>query len=165
MIFRKARISDADAVTEIYDLARQSLKRNGIPQWQGGIPGRSSFMEDVERGESYVIEDEGSIIGTIQIIEHEPYYDKMLTGEWRSESALVAHRVAVLVGCRKRGVGSMLLLEAEKIAVSMGKSALRLDTHENNFKMRNMLKKNGYVNVGAVKMPNGELRLAYEKLL
>ena len=65
MIFRKATIEDADAVSEIYDLARESLKRNGIPQWQEGVPGRSTFLQDVKDGNSYVIEDQGAVIAAI----------------------------------------------------------------------------------------------------
>ena len=165
MIFRKATINDADAVGKIYDLARESLKRNGIPQWQNGVPSRETFLEDVKQGISYVIKDEHQVIATIQIIEHEPYYDNVFDGAWTEPNALVAHRVAVLVGCRQKGVGSRLLEEAEKIALEKGKNALRLDTHEKNFKMRGMLEKNGFKNIGKVYLAGGEERFAYEKIL
>ena len=165
MLFRKATIEDADAVSEIYDLARESLKRNEIPQWQNGVPGRDTFLVDVSHGVSYVMEVGGEVIATIQIIENEPYYANVVDGNWRSNNALVAHRVAVKVGCRHDGVGSKLLEAAAKIAVESGKDSLRLDTHEKNFKMRGMLEKNGFVNVGKVYMPCGEERFAYEKLL
>lgn len=165
MLFRKATVNDADAVAEIYDLARESLKRNGIPQWQSGVPSRETFLEDVNKGIAYVIQDEHQVIATIQIIEYEPYYDKVFEGNWTEPNALVAHRVAVRIGCRKQGVGTMLLCEAEKIALERGKKALRLDTHEKNFKMRGMLEKNGYKNIGKVYLSGGEERFAYEKIL
>ncbi|MBE6533759.1 MAG: GNAT family N-acetyltransferase [Ruminococcaceae bacterium] len=165
MIFRKATIDDADAVSKIYDLARESLKRNGIPQWQEGVPGRSTFLQDVNDGVSYVIDEQGEVIATVQIIDNEPYYDNVVDGYWTVENALVAHRVAVLADCRQNGIGSRLLEEAENIALAKGKHALRLDTHEKNFKMRGMLEKNGYKNIGKVYMPNGEERFAYEKIL
>ena len=162
MFFRKATMLDAPAVTAIYDGARKILKESGIPQWQEGVPGRESFITDVQHGAAYVIEDEGNVIGTVQIIDHEPYYD-VIDGAWTTENALVAHRVAVYNDCRKHGVGSMLISEAEKIAKAKGKEALRLDTHEKNFRMRGMLEKNGFKIVGVVYMPDGSPRLAYEK--
>ena len=162
MFFRKATLLDTAKVTQIYDGARRILKESGIPQWQEGVPGRESFITDVQNGAAYVIEDEGNVIGTVQIIDHEPYYD-VIDGAWTTENALVAHRVAVYNDCRKHGVGSMLISEAEKIAKAKGKEALRLDTHEKNFRMRGMLEKNGFKIVGVVYMPDGSPRLAYEK--
>ena len=59
----------------------------------------------------------------------------------------------------------MLLCEAEKKAIESGKKALRIDTHEKNFKMRGMLEKNGYKNIGIIHLANGDERFAYEKIL
>lgn len=165
MFFRKATLLDTSAVTAIYDGARQILKNSGIPQWQEGVPGRESFITDVQNGVAYVVEDEGKVVGTVQIIEHETYYDDMISGAWTEPNALVAHRVAVANDCRKHGVGSMCIQNAEKIAILNGKKALRLDTHELNYRMRGMLEKNGFKVVGQVRMPDGSPRLAYEKLL
>lgn len=165
MFFRKATMLDSAAVTAIYDGARRILKESGIPQWQEGVPGRESFISDVQSGVSYVLEDEGKVIATVQIIEREPYYENMISGEWTEESALVAHRVAVSNENRKKGVGSLILQYAEEIALQRGKKAVRLDTHELNYRMRGMLEKNGYKAVGTVRMPDGSPRVAYEKLL
>lgn len=163
MFFRKGTMLDVAAVTKIYDGARKIMKESGIPQWQEGVPGRESFITDVQNGVAYVVEDEGRVVGTVQIIEHEPYYDVITNGKWSTENALVAHRVAVSNECRKHGVGSMLIAEAEKIAVQRGNQALRLDTHEKNFRMRGMLEKNGFKAVGIVYMADGSPRVAYEK--
>ena len=165
MFFRKASMLDTAAVVKIYDGARKIMKESGIPQWQEGVPGRESFISDVQEGAAYVIEDEGKVIATVQIIEREPYYDIIKNGAWNEENALVAHRVAVSNECRKKGVGSMLITEAERIAREKGKKALRLDTHEMNFRMRGMLEKNGFKAVGTVYMPDGSPRIAYEKLI
>jgi GNAT superfamily N-acetyltransferase len=165
MFFRRGTMLDVASVTKIYDGARKIMKESGIPQWQEGVPGRESFITDVQNGAAYVIEDEGKVIGTVQIIDCEPYYDVITDGSWTTENALVAHRVAVSNDCRKHGVGSMLIAEAEKIARQMGKEALRLDTHEKNFRMRGMLEKNGFKAVGVVYMPDGSPRIAYEKML
>ena len=165
MIFRKAVFDDADAVTAIYDGAKKILSDSKIPQWQGPVPGRGSFLDDVAMGNAYVVEDEGMVIATIQIIMHEPYYDVVENGSWKNNNALVAHHVAVSNASRKHGVAGFMLENAERIARENGKQSLRLDTHELNHRMRNLLEKHGFSNVGVVHMPNGAPRLAYEKIL
>ena len=135
MIFRIATLADTEAVTAIYDGAKKILRDSGIPQWQGPVPGEASFTEDVKNG------------------------------AWRDSNALVAHHVAVSNECRKHGVAVFMLENAELIAKRIGKTSLRLDTHELNHRMRNLLEKCGFVNVGNVHMPNGDPRLAYEKII
>ena len=109
MIFRKATLADTEAVTAIYDGAKKILRDSGIPQWQGPIPGKASFTEDVESGAAYVVEDDDRVIATIQIIDNEPYYDNVENGAWKDANALVAHHVAVSNDCRKHGVAGFML--------------------------------------------------------
>ena len=163
MIFRKATILDTEAVTAIYEYAKKILMDSGIPQWQGAVPGRDSFIQDLSLGQAYVVEENGTVIATIQLINHEPYYDNVENGSWRASSALVAHHVAVSNECRKQGVASFMLHNAEIIAKERGRCSLRLDTHELNYRMRHLLEKHGFENIGVVTMPNGDMRLAYEK--
>lgn len=163
MIFRKATVLDTQAVTAIYEYAKKILRDSGIPQWQGPVPGKDSFLQDLALQQAYVVEENGVVIATIQIIDHEPYYDRVENGSWKDTCALVAHHVAVSDGCRKHGVAGFMLQNAELIAKERKKTSLRLDTHELNHRMRHLLEKHGFENIGVVKMPNGEPRLAYEK--
>ena len=47
----------------------------------------------------------------------------------------------------------------------MGKSSLRIDTHEGNVVMRRMLEKQGFMPCGTILLQNGDPRVAYEKVL
>ena len=165
MIFRKATLNDTDAVTEIYDGAKIILRNSGIPQWQGAVPGRASFIDDVGNEAAYVVEDEGRVIATIQIIGHEPYYETVENGAWQDNNALVAHHVAVSNECRKHGVAGFMLENVERLARQRRNTSIRLDTHELNHRMRNLLEKHGFKRIGIVRMPSGDPRLAYEKLI
>ena len=40
---------------------------------------------------------------------------------------------------------------------------VRIDTHEDNYVMQNMLKKLGYTYCGIIHLENGDPRLAYQK--
>lgn len=164
-IFRTAAESDADAVSGIYDYAREGFRISGIPQWQEGIPNKETFLEDVRYSSSFVIEYEGKIAATAQFILYEPVYDKLYEGTWEGKSYVAVHRVAVAGDYRRMGLAGRLLMEAEKYAVSLGREAVRIDTHEKNSKMRSMLEKNGFTKRGVVYLADGSPRFAYEKLI
>ncbi len=165
IIFRASAESDAEAVSRIYDFARDGFRESGIPQWMEGEPNKNTFLEDVKNRCSYVIECRGEVAATSKIILYEPVYDKIYNGEWRSDSYIAVHRVAVSGDYRRMGLAGMLMREAERLAVSIGREAVRIDTHEKNFKMRAMLEKNGYVKRGVVLLADGSPRFAYEKLV
>ena len=165
MIFRKATVRDAEAVCEIYRSAKELLKNSGIPQWQGSDPGPDTFRQDVERGQSYVLDDNGTVCATVQIIMYEPYYETLKDGKFEDLNALVAHRFAVSDKILRHGVGSELIAHCCDIAKTLGKTSLRLDTHRLNFRMRSLLTKNGFREVGTVVLPSGDERIVFEKLL
>ena len=58
-----------------------------------------------------------------------------------------------------------MLEEIEKITKERGIYNIRIDTHEDNFKMRNLIEKNGYSYCGKIFLTNGDLRVAYQKIL
>jgi predicted GNAT family N-acyltransferase len=41
---------------------------------------------------------------------------------------------------------------------------VRIDTHENNYVMQNMLKKNGFVHCGTIYLEDGQPRMAFQKV-
>ena len=58
-----------------------------------------------------------------------------------------------------------IIRHAEDTARSLGRTSLRIDTHEGNVVMRRMLEKHGFVHRGVIHLENGDPRVAYEKLL
>ena len=165
MKFRKADEKDAKAVCEIYKCAKLLLKNSNIPQWQGNDPGPATFAEHVKAGSCYVLEENGIVLATVQIIPNEPYYQTLSGGKFEDDNAVVAHRFAVSDKILRHGVGSELISQCCKTAVSFGKTSIRLDTHKLNFRMRNLLTKNGFRQVGNVILPTGEERIVFEKIL
>ncbi len=164
-IFRPATPADADAVAAIYEEARQGFRASGIPQWQEGIPNKSTFLADIESGTARVLVCGGAIAATCQLVTYEPTYAVLLGGAWQTDSYVAVHRAAVSQAFRRRGLAGRMLADAEAYARRIGKPAVRIDTHEKNRNMRAMLEKNGYTPRGTIFLSDGSPRIAFEKVL
>jgi RimJ/RimL family protein N-acetyltransferase len=73
--------------------------------------------------------------------------------------------VAISLSHRGSGISTAIIQYAEEFAHILGKTSLRIDTHEGNTVMRRMLEKHGFVHRGTIHLENGDPRVAYEKLV
>ena len=174
MQIRPTTRNDLDTVMSIIEEARRTIAALGINQWQNGSPNRAMIEEDIALGQSRAVTLDGEIVGTFALIfDGEPTYRVIEQGSWslpdRTESGewsyLAIHRVAVSVASRGTGVSTAIIRHAEDTARSLGRTSLRIDTHEGNVVMRRMLEKHGFVHRGVIHLENGDPRVAYEKLL
>lgn len=166
--FRKAEEADLDAMMKIVDEAKAYFKNQGIPQWQDGYPNRESFLSDRRKGYSYVLEEDGRIVGTMAVIfDGEPDYDMIYEGSWLSEGRSYAaiHRVAVDAESKGKGFAGKMVEEVVKMCQERGICSIRNDTHRLNDSMQRMLTKNGFMRCGIVYLKNGEERIAFERML
>ena len=168
MNFRKTRNEDIPAVMKLIDQAKAYMKENGIDQWQNGYPNAESIRKDIEQDYSYVMEDEGKIIGTLAVIfDGEPTYDKIYDGEWKTteEPYAAVHRVAVDAECKGRGIAGTMIEEVAKLCRERGIRSIKNDTHRDNRSMQRMQAKNGFEYCGVIYLQNGAERIAFEKLI
>ncbi|MCX4269818.1 MAG: GNAT family N-acetyltransferase [Lachnospiraceae bacterium] len=168
LYFRRTEERDLDAVIEIVDAAKEYLRLQGIPQWQDGYPNRESFYKDIEREISYVLEENGKILGTIAIdLEGDRNYNWIYEGNWLSEKQPYAaiHRVAVDAERKGSGLAGKMIEEAVKLCLEKGIFSIKNDTHRLNQSMQRMLVKNGFVRCGIIYLENGEERIGFERIL
>ena len=175
MKIRATTPRDLDAVMAIIEEARRTIAALGIDQWQNGSPNRVMLTEDMALGQGrVVVGDDGAVLGTFAIIyTGEPTYDRIYDGGWltadrdaHGEVAYVAiHRVAISVAHRGSGASTAIMDYAAEFARVLGKTSLRIDTHEGNTVMRRMLEKHGFVHRGTIFLRNGDRRVAYERVL
>ena len=170
MTIRPSLPTDLPALMPIFDEARRTIAALGIDQWQDGYPNREVIAADIDRGESYAVEIDGTVCGTfVMLTDGEPTYDKIYDGTWltgnSSDGYIAIHRVAISVSRRGSGISSAIINHAADFALKNGKASLRIDTHKGNIVMRRMLEKNGFVHCGTIYLDSGAARVAYEKVI
>ena len=165
MKIRKTTENDINRISEIYSYARDFMARNGNPhQWgDHNWPPMDLIKNDIKEGNSYVcLNDKDEVIGTFYYIygkDVEPYYLEIDNGAWISdEPYAVIHRIA--------GDGSEKGIGAFCINWVYDKCKhVRIDTHEDNKIMQNLLKKLDFKHCGTIYvLESRDPRLAYEKI-
>ena len=160
MEIRLTTRNDLDEVMEIYKKARSFMRAHENPtQWLGGKPTREQIEHDIENKQSFVCTHEGRIAGVLCFfIGTDPTYAIIENGNWiSSDIYAVVHRIAS--SGEFKGTGTFMM----EWAFSRH-SNIRIDTHEDNYVMQNMLKKLGYTYCGIIHLENGDPRLAYQKV-
>lgn len=167
MEFRKADFSDLDTIMEIVLQAQNFLKKLNVNQWQNGYPSREIIYQDIANDNGYVMTDDKKVIAMATVIfANEPTYEHIFDGKWLTEKAYsVVHRLAVDFHCKNSGVATAILEEIEKMTKNKKIDSIRVDTHEDNIPMQNLLMKNGFVYCGVIFLQDGNKRIAFEKLL
>ena len=159
MEIRNTTTADLDQVMEIYKQARAFMRAHDNPtQWAGGWPTYEQIEADIQNGTGFVCVHQGKIAGVLCFfIGTDPTYTKIENGNWLNDSPYaVVHRIAS--SGEFKGTGSFMM----EWAYSQHNN-VRVDTHEDNYIMQNMLKKLGYSYCGIIHIANGDPRLAYQK--
>lgn len=168
MKVRPAKKSDlSDIVNCAERVKNEYFLRNNIPQWNDGYPAKEDFAADIESGRLFVMYLGEALIGFISVgIAHEPTYDTIEDGEWKSgEPYAVVHRFAINPDWHGMGMGTSLFGIADRLCEARDVHAIRADTHEKNVAMIHFLEKNGFTKAGVIRLANGEPRIAFEKIL
>ena len=163
MNIRNTTYEDLNTVMDIYARARKFMADNGnYIQWGPmNWPPEDLVRQDIANGKSYVCEDAGEIVGVFYYNygkDIDRTYDVIEDGEWLSdEPYAVVHRIA---SNGTPGVGTFCINWA------YNKSGhVRMDTHDSNVPMNNLLKKLGFKFTGIIHVIEDNYpRNAYEKL-
>ncbi len=164
MEIRKTKFEEIDQLMEIYAYARKFMSEHGNPrQWSAyNWPPINLIERDIEEGNSYVCIHDGKIVGTFYYIygnRIEPTYDVIEDGQWIGDDSYgVVHRIAG--DGSVKGIGSFCLNWAYEQC-----GHLRIDTHEDNKVMQNLLTKLGFDYCGNIHVTQDpDIRFAYEKV-
>ena len=159
MNIRRALITDLPNLMEIYEYARKLMIASGnANQWINGYPSAELIASGINKGECYVcMNDENRIVGTFCfIIGDDPSYTH-IEGAWLNEKPYATiHRLAA--SGEEKGVADACLHWCMK-----QNDNIRIDTHEENLIMQNILKKYDFIYCGIIYVANGTPRFAYQK--
>lgn len=171
MYIRKAQLQDLETVLAIYHQARDFMREMGNPsQWGDSWPPSHLIEHDINQQKSYVCVallpatvDTSAIESVVAVffleMADDPTYHQIYQGQWidSQQPYGVVHRLAS--SRRVQGAASFCLQWALDQY-----SNIRIDTHEANLPMRNLLKKLGYHYCGIIHTHDGTPRLAYQKV-
>ena len=164
MQIRPARREDLPAMEAIYEQAKKFMRETGNPnQWNGSYPEEGLLLCDMEHGNSYIVEENGQVIGTFAFIKGEdPTYRDIEDGMWMKEEPYgTVHRLASATGTH--GVAAACFAWCRvQCENGSGIAGLRADTHADNRVMQHVLEKNGFVRCGIIHLENGDPRIAYQ---
>ncbi len=158
-IIRKTALHDMPRLMEIFAHARKFMADNGNPnQWKNVKPTKEQIEKDITKGNSYVLIHDGKIHGTFCFfVGNDPTYNIIYDGKWlNGDDYAVIHRIAS--SGEIKGAGTFMMEWAFQQFPN-----IRIDTHEDNFVMQNMLKKLGYKRCGIILLEDGEERTAFHK--
>ena len=98
LIFRRAEMPDAPAVTALLEAAKPSLAALGIDQWQRGEPSPATSAADIAAGRCHVgVLDRRIALTYVFLTDGEPDYDEITGGAWigAENSYAAVHRVTI----------------------------------------------------------------------
>jgi hypothetical protein len=156
---RTAIIEDLPRIEEIYAYARRFMAETGNPnQWGKKNPPTDVLVEDIHRGDLFVVENNTGIHGVFYfLIGEDPTYLFIEDGHWLSDQPYgTIHRIA--------GDGSGGVFKAALDFCRKQISHLRIDTHHDNHIMQHVVEKHGFHRCGIIFISDGSPRIAYEML-
>lgn len=156
---RKTTFQDLDRVMAIYDIGREYMRANGnMLQWINGYPSRENVIEDINNGESYVVEDESGVHAVFMFMQRkEPTYSYIEDGGWLNDLPYgTIHRIAS--DGQLRRILDICVEFCEKTTKN-----LRVDTHADNLPMQRAIKRCGFTYCGVIYMEDGTPRIAFQK--
>ena len=160
-----AQPADLPVCMDILNAGREFQRAQGFVQWPDGYPPQADVAEDIRIGNGYVVKVDGCIAAYLYIgFDGDPAYPA-IKGAWHHvEPYAVIHRLAIGTDFRGTGLTPVLFSLAEDFCRERGIFNLRIDTDEQNRRMRHVLEKNGFVYCGTVIQGGGD-RLAFDKAL
>jgi predicted N-acetyltransferase YhbS len=118
---RRAQRGDLETLAALIDEATGWVGELGFHQWPFPFP-RPPLAAAIDRGEVYVAETEGETVGSVTLLEDDPFY-------WgqRPPDALYVHKLVVRRDRAGMGIGAALVGWAAVRAQASGRAFLRLD--------------------------------------
>lgn len=154
MHIRFAAPSDIPAVAAIYDAIHTAEEqgRTTIGWIRGVYPTRHTAEAALARGDLFVAEAEGQVVGTAIINQQQ--VDAYHGAPWHcpapDSEVMVLHTLVIAPSMAGRGYGKEFVAFYEEFARAQGCRALRMDTNTCNTAARAMYKKLGYAEIGIV---------------
>lgn len=180
---RRATSEDFDRIVEILNEGNAYLEELGVEQGNRKYPSFRSLKRSIAKGTCYVALSQSGIVVAVFSVDfggERQYKERnFIVGQWANRTSAgdpsypdyaVLRWVTVAADARRRGVGSFVLGEADRIAREYGARSVCGDTYPENYPMREALLQHGYIEcgklrIGAPVVEPDRVRIAFERLL
>jgi ribosomal protein S18 acetylase RimI-like enzyme len=149
-MIRKAVLTDIDSILLITKACAKFMIEKDVFQWNEFYPNKSAFINDLDRDELYVLEEENKVIGCVVIStlmdnEYKPI-------EWltKNENNIYIHRLAVNPKFQGKGYAQQLMNYSEHYAEEHHYNSIRLDTFSQNKRNQKFYETRGYKRLGTI---------------
>lgn len=157
-MIRQATLQDLDDLDDLAVRTITHMHQHGRTQWTLNYPRKVHFKHDIDHGDLFVYVVDARIAGVYALCEdNEPSYQ---TIDWTVNQALVMHRIMVDPVMQGKRLVDHIFLHAYHQAAKRGYDGIKIDTHQNNQPMLNLLKRHGFNYRGYLKAID---RLAFER--
>lgn len=158
---RPATPEDIPAMMALFANSKQIMRGNGnMLQWAGSYPDVAQVTDDMRRGGSFLIVEDGALVGTFAFfLGKDPTYG-YIEGDWLDDEIPygTVHRLACAPGAH--GIAEACFDWCDSHAPS-----LRANTHADNLIVQHILEKLGFAFCGIIYVADGTPRKAYQRLL
>jgi ribosomal protein S18 acetylase RimI-like enzyme len=159
-------MSDLESIMNVYRSCVIGMIKIGVDQWDKSYPNAEIISSDLKASTYYIAENEGDVIGGLNIdtIQDNSY----LNVNWEdiSNSFLVVHRLAIKEEFWNQKIGKELMIFVESLILKKKLKSIRLDTYSGNPNAMIFYKKIGYKERGTVKLkPNKNKYYCFEKII
>ncbi len=159
-MIRLAHLNDLDQIDALAVKAIKAMHQANIFQWALDYPRKQHFSVDIHACECFVYALNDIIIGVMVITKKkEAAYDEIA---WLNDESTTIHRLIVDPVYQNQRIASKLIQYALHLTKELGLSSIKIDTHPSNYKMRNFLKRNHFIELDYLKSIH---RIAYQLLV
>lgn len=157
-MIRVAKNEDMQRILEIYEIARNNMRKSGNPnQWGDNYPTVEILEEHVKARRLFVDEIEGKVCGVFALVFGiDEYYQYIEDGNWLNEDDYATLHVVASSGEVKGAFERFFNFAKSK------SNNIRIDTHMDNLIMQGCIKKQGFEYCGRIFVRNHSPRLAYQ---
>lgn len=159
-----ATSDDTNDILSIYNDGIKSLKNDNVNQWQNNeSPNLNTIMNHLNT-DLFVFTQNNTIIATCVLQKGiDPCYEKF---KWHSNLPYISiHKVAIKKEFQNKGLSKIMFNKIESYAIKNNIFNLRIDTHENNFRMKNLLSKCNYKFTEKIIFNDSLIRIGFDKIL
>jgi len=141
---RRSEPHDYQVTIDIFKKVSDHMTENGIHQWDDEYPNEEVVKADIESDDHYVLEVDGTVVGTVVLDSNQDEQYKTVHWKTRNDAVFVIHRLSVHPDYQGQGIGYQLCKFAEKVAREKEMKSIRLDAYAGNPGSNHLYQKLGY---------------------